>query len=268
MTLNSFINPSFLGNPIDVGGDINLLNGLTFWYKLEELSGTRLDSSVNGLDLSQIGSVGQNDGIIDKCAQFNGGTAKLIRSFDPLYDLSDTDFSITGWMNLDIAVSGHAIYIGKGGTGSADRVINLIYLSGGNEMRFVLSNDTSTSNLLAGQISGSIPIAEWFFFCVSYNKTTKLMSLSLNNQDPVTLVSAGNPQNFGTQSLVLGNSVSDQNPLEGRVDELGMWNRVLTANECTFLFNGGSANRPPFGQFVTYLGENVTYLGEPVMYTP
>ena len=227
-----------------------LLEGLLWYYELGEPSGTRIDSGPNVLNLSEIGTVGQAAGIIGNAADFDGGTEKLIHSFDSLYDFSDTDFSITGWMYLEVDVSAHAVYMGNGGTSNANRVINLIYLSGGEEMRFVLSNDSNTINLLAGQISGSIPIAEWFFFCVRYNKTTKEMSLLLNDETPTTLIAAGNPQNLGDQSFVVGNSVSDQNPLEGRIDEVGGWDRLLTSEECTFLYNIGNANRPDLQQFV------------------
>lgn len=226
----------------DGGGSLgnSLLDCLIWYYELEEDSGSRSDAGPNGLNLAEVGSVSKEFGVIGDAADFDGGTEKLINSFDPIYDLSDTDFSITGWMYLEANVSAHAVYIGNGGTSNVNRVINLIYLSGGNEMRFVLSNDSSTTNLLAGQISGSIPIAEWFFFCMRYNKTTKEMSLLLNDETPVTLTAAGNPHNLGDQSFVVGNSVSDQNPLEGRVDEVGGWDRLITDAECAFLFKGGS----------------------------
>jgi len=225
-------------------GDTLLVDLVSFYTMEEASNATRIDSGPAGLNLTNTATVNQGTGVIDKAADFRGTSAKLTHTFDSNYDLSDTDFAITGWMNMDADVSSHALYIGKGGTGEADRVVNLIYLSGGTEMRFVISPIGGGVSLLADDIGGSIPIGSFFFFCISYNKTTKVMSLILNGQAPVTLVATGNPINFGNQSFVVGNSVSDQNPLVGRVDEVGFWRREITIAECAFLYNSGAGNRP------------------------
>lgn len=229
----------------------SLLIDLVSFYRLEEAANSlRMDSGPALYNLTNTADVLQGVGVIDKGADFRGSPAKLTHTFESEYDLSDTDFAFTGWMNLDAAVSAHTIYLGRGGTGNLDRIVSLLYLAGGNEMRFVISNNGVTTNLLAGDIGGGIPIGSYFFFCVSYNKTTKLMSMSLNGQTPTTLVSAGNPQTFGTESFLLGSSVSNQNPLVGRIDLVGFWRREITMEECDFLYNSGAGNIPNLANFV------------------
>jgi len=92
----------------------NLKSGLLWYYQLEELTGIRLDSSLNNLTLAETGTVGTDTGVIDLAAKFSGlSTNNLSNGFDSAYVLSD--FTFTGWFNITDKTTDRMIqYIGTG----------------------------------------------------------------------------------------------------------------------------------------------------------
>jgi hypothetical protein len=223
---------------------LNLNKGLQWYYELEEISGVRFDSSLDLLDLTQAGTVAQGTGILGDAASFNGSAVnKLSHVFDSHYDLSSTDFTLTGWVFLADKTTDRAIlYMGNGSSANADRMIEIKYVQAADEIAVFLSNGIGQDGI-ALDIGGSIPTNEWIFWSVRFNNTTQLLEFSLNGLPFTSITSAVIPQNTGDQSFVLGNKVTDSDAMAGRIDEVGGWDRRLTDQEITFLFGPG---RPTF----------------------
>ena len=87
---------------------------------------------------------------------------------------------------------------------------------------------------------------EWYFLAVSFDGTTS--TVSLNAGTPVsgsnTGTSAGATQEIG---LVNNGIINDYRLITGsKLDELGIWERVLTQQEITELYNNGTGKTYPF----------------------
>jgi len=224
-----------------------LLSGLLWYYKLDELSGTRDDSGTNNLDLTESGSVGTALGIISTSARFPGTANNLLKKgFVSQYNFSSTDFTWAGWFKINANNSNHMmIYIGTGGILTADRVIDFEYLTSSDTVRVTIGDGDAFSGL-SQDVGGSIPVGTFVFFAIRWDTTTELLELRLNAQAFASATIFHGIQSSGTQNFTLGATDSGLFDTDGDLDELGGWDRKLTDNEINYLYNNGSANRPDF----------------------
>lgn len=242
----SFAKRLVTSNPADT-----LLNGLIWYYKLDEATGTRIDASVSGLDLTENGTVGQGTGVIGDAASFPGiNSNNLDHVNDSIYSLT-ADFTITGWINFDtLAATQTLVYIGNGGGGSSTNVVNFRYDLATDCIRGSLSNGTSNTNI-DQQISNSIPTGQFVFIALRYDSVNGKAFLRLNNQ-PDTIVSFFGPlNNPGNQSFSIGALLNGSNPVDGLMDEVLGANRFYTNTEINFIYNNGLGNRPNFEVLMT-----------------
>src|SRR3990170_7582249 len=101
---------------VDTGG--TLTTSLISYWKLEEVSGTRVDT-FGANDLDDINTVEQAVGIKGDAAQFVRANSEALRHIDNA-DLSvgDIDFSIAFWVYLDSKTGSQALFCKAGSTSS------------------------------------------------------------------------------------------------------------------------------------------------------
>ena len=137
-----------------------LTQGLLWFYEMEEVSNaTRLDSSINNLDLTSLSATPQTSGERDFAVQFTDNNSKLLHAYDDIYNISDTDFTITGWVKFtSVSSNQHVIYIGTGSSSNSDRILNITYNANDDELRVVVTDTLGGSNRTAQDISVSITV--------------------------------------------------------------------------------------------------------------
>lgn len=230
--------------------------GLVLYYKLDELTGTRKDchscaDKVNcntcpsANNLSEIeGPVGNAAGIINQGALFTGGVlaGNFLRGSTPL-DMSQ-DFTISLWTkpagvnglffdNFDPATNigqfaivdaapvntGFASTFAQSGAG----VSTIFFTATDGVLNHLVFTWRAATGTLTGYHNG-----------VLENTTSNLAPIATTFGAPQIGGSPSNPFRYG-----------------GLVDEVGIWNRVLSASEISALYNGGAglpltaANFPP-----------------------
>lgn len=237
--------------PVDPPED-TLNDGLLWYYKLEEATGARVDSSTNTLSLTQGGTVTNTGGIIDNAAAYAAGTTnKLSNSFASQYDLSSGDFSITGWMYFNVLpqTAGSAmtlLYIGTFSELETEMCIR-IYASDSVNQSITVDIIESPNILHSAEIiPAGIAINTWHFIAIRYDSATQEMEIRFDGETPTITGSFPNPLDRGTQSFVIGNMVDDFFQINGRIDEVGGWDRYITDEEINFLYSGGSGGQPIF----------------------
>jgi len=96
----------------------------------------------------------------------------------------------------------------------------------------------------------SMPAGQWIFVAITYSGTVGKMYINGSEVDNSTVTHAspiGNTANFR-----IGKSPSGIYPVYGIIDEVGLWNRVLTSAEITQLYNNGNG--------IQYGGLDITLL--------
>lgn len=212
-----------------------LVYGLLAHWALDEGSGTREDSH-GANDLADVNAVPGVLGKIGGAASFTAASLQALSAGTPAsLDLGNADMTIAGWIyGTDVGQS--RTVIGKSSSTAASL------------MQFQLR---TVSNRLRMRISDGAAIVDaahalnltnnnWHFFVAWYDAAADTINIEVDNAG---LVSAAQSAGFNTsqQNLSLARLGSNATQMwDGRLDAMSYYNRVLTADEKTRLYNAGA----------------------------
>ena len=198
-------------------------SGLIGCWELDETSSTRADH-VGGFDLADINSnVGSTAGLFDRGALFTaGGNQRLFAALDLEYFNSaftlGLSFKLNGTTSLSQVLAASGLTLNAGGYVWIVIVTptNNVLISFGSGFTGVV---TSTE---------TISVGTWYSLLAWENGN----GLSLQINAGAVQTDAGPIQSVsGGAAISLGNVLSYQNPLDGVIDEVLLWNRALTDQE-------------------------------------
>jgi hypothetical protein len=223
------------------GGDSSLLTGLVSYWKLDETSGTRFDSAGTN-NLADNGGVGATIGK-------QGNAASFVASSSDYLKLASSSFGLTDAMSL-------AFWVKLSATGTF--------------MTFFQLGDQSTpgSWLLQKIDTGALRLAPYPAKPSDFHDSPVLLTSTgiwyhvvfTINSSGAALVYLNGSSNAMTGTTPIGPSGSLQftvgrrddlasQYVDGAIDEVGLWSRVLTSGaggEIGQLYNGGAALTYPF----------------------
>jgi hypothetical protein len=226
-----------------------LQQSLVAYWKLDEASGTRLDElngcGGSGCDLTDNNTVTQNPGVIGNAAQFTVANSEYLSHVDDA-DLSmNGSFSIVAWVYLD-SKSTTRSFISKYNTGTPNREYFLRYGITADRFEFNMSPDGTVAFTASAGNFGSPSIATWYFLAAWYDSTAQQVGISVNNGTADTSSTSSNNQVFdGTSAFEIGRQ-NGLVPMDGRIDEVGLWKKALTSAERTLLYNSGAGCQNTF----------------------
>lgn len=222
-----------------------LLTGLLVYWKLDEASGNRADSGPNGLALQDFNTVTQGAGIKGNAAQFTAANSEYLFSNSALINPPATgDYTISFWVNLDTNVGTYTV-LSRYGV-AANRSMLVVYSPGSGKYIFY-GWDTAPTQYSVGTATSPNTVGQWYHIVCIRDYTNSLISIIVND-GTVSSAAMSNavPNQTSNQEFRVGQDGTGTY-FNGRVDELGFWNRKLTAAEITALYNGGAgATYPAF----------------------
>lgn len=225
-----------------------ITDNLVAYWKLEEASGDRADS-VGSNTLTSNNTVGQATGKILNCAQFNAASSRYLSIADNSdVSMGDVDCTLMCWVYFDnksASANGQRFYskddqgtnreylVGYETTANKFTVIVWGSASGGNFKQVFATNFGAPSN------------STWYCIFAWHDATANTVNISVN--DGTTNSSAHTTGIYnGAAALQIGALNATAQFMDGRLDEMGIWKRVLTSGERTSLYNGGSGLAYPF----------------------
>ncbi len=251
----------FIGDSI-IGGFITneLLNNLTAYWKMEELSGTRFDSH-GSYDLTEYGSgaIESGGGVIGNSSIQNDLDEGVSLYIAPSpYDSVNSSWSFSFWMSTNDdgddtnqmfpnAWTNCCLFRIRTLNGDTHQTVEgtIWYDEAGANAPSVF--DANKSGIYGG---GFVHVA------VTHDLATKTVRVYYNGVEEHVLVYTNNLcsvsplNNFENTilSMFAGDHFGTNYPGPGKLDEIGIWGRVLTANEVTALYNNGDGL--PYEQFL------------------
>jgi len=229
---------------------MGLLDSLESYWKLDETSGTRVDSHGSN-DLTDNATVGSASGIIKTSADFVDVNGESLSHVDNASLSTDgTDFSLSLWFYLNTTTTGTEGIIGKYNNNDTTQFeYYFIYRTGSDDLVFAIFKDSGAANPSTGLVSAS-PARDTFIHAViTINNTTLVETLVLNDGTPVTATMDEAHTNDTVSDFTIGNLSTPpggESFTNGRVDEVGFWKRALAPAEKTQLYNGGAGLPYPF----------------------
>lgn len=229
-------------------GDIN--TDLIAWWKLEEAAGAQRNDSIGASHLTQHNAPAQVAGKVANCASFVSASSQYLDSAAAALDCGDIDFTIACWAWFDAISSTPRSIISKmTATATTWDGYNLGW--NGGHVRWAVGNGT----VLVTIDGGVVAIAGWHFIVVKHNSVANTIEIQIDNGAPVigaTGVAFPNDaaSNFCVGSMFLSMGVVGRY-LDGDVDEIGFWKRILSYEEIDYLYNAGVGRTTPIVAYTT-----------------
>jgi len=227
---------------------VALSDSLISYWKLDEASGNALDSHSTN-DLTDNNTVGSAAGKINNARDFeNSANEYFSHVSNAALQTGNIDFTFTGWINAESFPTIASIILMKRETllGGGD-------LNGNLEYQVVLATTAGNTFLVISTGNGSggsddkfsttvLSLSTWYFFCAWHDTGTGKIYIQVNNGTPeeATTITTPATASFDFQLNMRNDGVGGNFGYDGLIDEIGFWKRVLTSDERTDLYNGGS----------------------------
>ncbi len=254
-----------------------LLSGLLAYWTFDETSGNRADSSGNGHALTPSGNVSYDTGLKGNAALFHDGSLDqlLINPCPSTLNLGgavENAFTVALWYNVYTVpkitynyrrLIDHSDSITFDGKWRRRGYSNIISTTGPTIVTQISNGETNdpyasnSSNWYHGEI---ITTHTWYWVLIEYDPVTSYFNLYQNN----VFQAVGSPptpyecpqgiyQTAVTVPLIIGaTTLTNNNTMDGLIDETGIWSRVLTADEKAWLYNSGSGRS--YAEITAYTG--------------
>lgn len=233
----------------DIKNDASLSTSLVSYWELEEASGTRVDSHGSN-DLTDNNTVTQGTGIQGNCASFNTANTEHLTILDAsqtgLDVAADGALSFSWWNywnslptnfyvinKLTSSTPGYRIQgVGNGG---ANYILVGWWNTSGGLNRVKTANSTITTGAWEHWVV-TIDFSQGASGIKIYKNGSILSDTDVNN-------GGGDTSTAGTDRFTIGCANADTTPVggvDGLIDEVGVWNKILSSGEVSDLYNSGS----------------------------
>jgi hypothetical protein len=235
-------------------------NILAYWKLDNNGSGgvSLVDSTGNSNTLTNNGGVPLGGGIINNGAVFTE-TAKYLSTPSGLFPLTDQR-TYSGWVRFNNTPTGYQFVFVQGGTSDFQAVSPLYIESDGTVSSIFTTSNGSWTNFLFTSI---VPSANtWHHFTTTFDGS--VAKLYWNGSEVGTSEYTGSILAPDNDFFALGfYPAFGELGLDGNIDEVGIWNRALSAAEVTELYNVGAGISYPFASlyFNAAVDGNLATLG-------
>jgi hypothetical protein len=247
--------PLFQAQP--ARADTTLFNGLVAYWPLDEQASWRLDS-VDSHVLTDHNSVSSEltppdgDALIGRAANFSAASSQYLSVADNA-DLSASgsdlgDMTFSAWVRLSDK-STYRYIISK----SAVTEYYIDYNPSQDRFRFGWGTPYVWADAL-----GSPSINTWYFIVGWYDSVGNTINISVNGLSDSAVPVGFDPS--GNGDFLIGFQGDLGYYMDGLIDEVGVWRRMLTSDERAELYNGGAGNAYPFGDLVPPVQDDLSWI--------
>lgn len=210
------------------------ISSLTSCWTLNETTGTRSDShAANHLTST---NASYDTGKQGNAAKFTPNQYLSITDNASLSMGNNVDFTIGGWVNLT-QLNALRTILSKG-TGGANKNYEYLleYDTTSGKFYFSIGNGTTY-----GEVVNTTPTTStWYFLMAWYNSATDTMYLQVNNGTPASVTYTYGSYD-SSHSLTIGKLAGyNGGYMNGLIDEMFLYKRVLTDAERSWLYNSGN----------------------------
>lgn len=221
---------------------LSLVDGLLAYWNLNATSW--LDSSGNGNNLTAVGSPTNPSGLLGNSAS-GFTTSDYLITGSGLAPLSGSR-TYSCWIYLNNNNVGYQWIFTQGGSSDYQSIVPF-YLESDGTLGSLISTDTGNwTNILN---TGFVPTNnEWHHLVLTVDGS--IARLYYDGYNIVNDPYSGSILAPDIDRFTIGENLQDpfEDPfnLDGKIDEIGIWNRALTGAEITSLYNAGAGKTYPF----------------------
>jgi len=223
----------------------SLRNNLISWWTLDEPSAgvgavVRADSFGTN-DLGDTGTTESTDGKVNRAADFVPADNNYLSIVDnATLSFGNEDFAFCAWVYLD-AKPNNMRLVAKYDNGANDREYLLYFNFAANRFYFSVSSDGTAPGVTSAVANtlGAPALATWYFIVCWHDSVANTLNIEVDDGGVDSAAHAGGCNDNISPFALGANPVGPAEVLDGRIDEVGIWRRILSADERTILYNDG-----------------------------
>lgn len=224
-----------------------LTDNLVAYWRLDEASGTRADSSGNGRSLSASGSPASRAGKLGDAADFVAASSQHLLTTDATVRGTITDsagWTLAGWLMPDDTVTRAIAGNFLQATTKGLSVQMFAAFSVARELIVQWFDNTGGSTLAFPGVS--FTLSAWNFWAVKYDPADDKLYVRANGTTAAGVSCAGKTFTQYDAEFRLGNrgSAPVASYWDGGLDDTGLWSRALSGAELDTLYNSGAGLDP------------------------
>ncbi len=227
-----------------------LTDSLAAYWKFDEASGNAADSSGNSYTLTNNNTVGYAAGIINNGGDFGSSNTNktFTRTADTLGIVVDAARSFAGWFQISVDPTSGTVYDVMGqGYNPSDVFYIFEYGNFGGTKRFRVGRARSGVDDPTMTYDTTLTTSTWYHIAYTIDGSrNQIFYFNGTSVDSDTAASGNGSGTTTTGTLFSTAFFATARLLQGKVDEWGVWSRVLTSDEVTELYNGGAGLTYPF----------------------
>jgi hypothetical protein len=207
---------------------------------MEETSGSAIDDHSTN-DLTETGTISSVTGKVLN-ARDCGNSEYFSHADNPDLSVGNLDFTWAFWVKFTSLANN--IIISKFRIGAADNngCEYRIWRGSSGRFEFDIGNNVASNSAVTSVTFGTPSTGNWYYVVAWHDSVNNRHGISVNDLSDTIGFSAGGFNGdgvfyLGTQFNLIGNNTFH---LNGAIDEVGFWKRVLTAAERTELYNMGN----------------------------
>lgn len=216
-----------------------LADNLIFYCEMEGAASASETDAHGGLTIPQLNGVGSGAGLLGNARQFFSSIhTRLEAANPPALAFGNVPYTIQAWVRFSTLDRG--VLVSKYRYTTSDRAYLLLYDQTVSRFTFRVSHNGSASSVATANNFGVPVTGVWYCVHAWHDDVNDMLGISVNGGTAnTTSYSLGTEIN--TAPFNIGGLPDDSgNTLNGLVDEVGIWGRVLTIGERTQLVNSGA----------------------------
>lgn len=218
-----------------------IIDNLLAYWELNEASGNAIDAHSTH-DLTDVNTVTSGTGKVGNARDFESGASEhFLLASNADVQMGDEDFTIAGWVNAESAPSSADMSVIQKTNGSdGEYFLQWRNAAGTDRFRFVVygASGFGSEGVVTATTFGTPSIATWYFLVAWHDSVNNQLGIQVNDGTADTASHAAGVFT-GTADFQMS-GVTFSNFWDGLLDEIGIWGRILTAQEKTWLYNGGN----------------------------
>ena len=216
--LSQSILPSFHGthnaSKIPANGQVSLFN---------------FSSGESGYTLNGVTSTTDKNGNANGAVEIDDATDRITGNFS---ELLDDDFTISLWAKLNSSQPSRKMWLISFGSAETNKAFHLgckyDNSNNGNYRVGSWNANHATDDYLGNDYN-------WKHYVVTYDKSQQEYKFYINNS--LTHTISNHTLSIEATDFVIGSQLGYSESWYGKIDEFGVWNRILTPQEITDLYN-------------------------------
>jgi len=223
-------------------------SGLISYWPLNEASGTANDIAGTN-HLTDNNTVTSAAGKIGNAREFTAANSEsLTRASNSTLVLGDIDFTFSCWVRMKTLPANGTRYVLIAKDSNVTRELLIAYLrqdadEGSAGFRFsILGSGGSPVRQVSSGTTGFNSVDTWYHLVAWHDASADTVNLQINSGSVASETTSGTAPATGTAEFSLGYRADSGSPgyLNGMLDEVAFWKRILTSDERQALFNGGA----------------------------